>query len=72
MRILNPADYSQYDVSFLFSNNSFEFTTFADTMIQIIGFEIVQMLSNNFIHFGFFSESLTRSVFPIFLTPIST
>ena len=71
MRILDPSDYGQYNANFLFSNNSFEFTTFADTMIEVSGFEIVQMLSNNFIQVGFFSESLTRSVFPILLTPIS-
>ena len=70
-RIILPSDYSQYSADVLIVNNMFEMITFTDGMIYIVGYEIIQMLSNKFTHVGFFSESLIRSVFPIFLSPIS-
>ena len=70
-RIILPSDYSQYSADVLIANNTFEMITFTDGMIYIIGYEIIQILSNKFTHVGFFSESLIRSVFPIFLSPIS-
>ena len=71
-RIMTPSDYSRYEPDFKFHNNSLEFVTFYRSLIKVSSFETVFMTSNKFKDFGFFSESLMRSIFPMMQTPVSS
>ena len=72
-RITDKSSYDQIlNSESIFSNNVFERVTFYIYMILIYGYEVTQIISNEFNNIGFFSESIVRSIFPFMDTPIST